>query len=798
MEISSAVCKSCEEPYSTRRIPRILDCGHCLCTACINCTIKSSKKCPVCNSIVAAFSTSSFPVDESVVNIIKTVENNMNGEDNSPRLQIQLDEMPTRKTADLLFSEMNENGESPQVENVLSGTYDTLSSWVNGNGKSAKLEGISSRSEPLLSLKSSENGKDVRLGEIPSKTIDLLFSEPNESGKDILLGEISPIAVDLLSSGVNDSREAVQLEEICHRTDDLLFLSRSENGETYGDSGGLKSRRADVIINRSPYKDANQVSTAEAISVSVDFVSASYFKEKAVQQYSRHREYCLADNYQKTLSSQRGHCQRKNDRELSAQRNKLLVGVSEEPLQIIFNHASTSSRGNRADNVSDFYDRYADTRLIKRSNIPRVITRSPEMTHVERECVGRCPQHDRPISFMCMPCNMWGCKSCPIHPEGNDQCFLLDPLVALRTFKLIFSYDVSAYTENVERVKKSLEREMSSIDTITSFYKNKAAIIRAELESIENNIEEIRTYAEIPINSNTELCTSLQELKNSYRHSRDSYSYTETVHTMEVLRNCQKLLEKYPMSNVGIPLIPNIRLNKLQDIIGLLEAGAPLYGIQEGNGGKRFSQLTLCEDQLLLHCLREDVHPNEGVALLPISYTVLREMVPEVNTTLFMDIGWAGERRGRVFVRIFGNNPRGRQAIYLCSGEKRKSYRNTIFYHKTEYSSWMSSHTQEILYGGDYENNDGTGGKAIVEDITNGGVYKHSEAAGLMAGYPSHEYWRAGAFHFYTYGDWRKYTETGFGTVTEGLEILRTAAKQDPVSTSYICDSGLVIPVQSL
>ncbi|XP_064102777.1 uncharacterized protein LOC135212951 isoform X2 [Macrobrachium nipponense] len=416
----------------------------------------------------------------------------------------------------------------------------------------------------------------------------------------------------------------------------------------------------------------------------------------------------------------------------------------------------------------------------------------------EDNASGQCPDHSLPYSFVCLTCNVWGCPSCSEDDHREDalaSCFIVHTQEGVRVLKLTFKDTARKLMKDAMRIKKMVCREASAAKTVFDHYEKRAADMRRELTVVENNMSELRkilmTEDEVKVDARTVITT----LKDTYARIRRSDNCGDLISAMNSLSTCSSILDQYSGKNPQIvTVMPNILLDKKEEIISLLIEGAPVYGMQERNGTKQYAQLSLGDEGILVHCLREDVYPNDGVAILAHQFDSLSAMLPQESPAIFLDIGWAGENRGRVYVKLFGTTPRSRQAILLCSGEKGHSYRNTSFYEHQVTSSRWSAKRHAILYGGDYEENDGSGGKAILENILDGEEYTHPAEEGLMVSWPAADYWRAGSFGFYLTADTAKTVDTAFGVVSRRLGILKAAAEQDPVTNAYVSDCGFVIP----
>lgn len=168
----------------------------------------------------------------------------------------------------------------------------------------------------------------------------------------------------------------------------------------------------------------------------------------------------------------------------------------------------------------------------------------------------------------------------------------------------------------------------------------------------------------------------------------------------------------------------------------------------------------------------------------------VRAQVPRESPTAFLELEWEGSSQGRVLFSMMGDTARGRQFLQLCSGEAGPCYRGTCMFQAERVGG-----KGEIIRGGDYENNDGTGGTALVEDIGTGGEHMHEAVSGLLVGAHSDQRHRLAVFGVIL-SPWPEHrTDTAFGMVTRGLATLRAAARHSPVTEVLVADCGLVLPL---
>nr|XP_053631801.1 tripartite motif-containing protein 5-like [Cherax quadricarinatus] len=62
-------CGVCDEPYSSRRTPRNLECGHTFCSACMTQVLARDRRCPECRASITAISVTSLPISYAILRL---------------------------------------------------------------------------------------------------------------------------------------------------------------------------------------------------------------------------------------------------------------------------------------------------------------------------------------------------------------------------------------------------------------------------------------------------------------------------------------------------------------------------------------------------------------------------------------------------------------------------------------------------------------------------------------------------------------------------------------------------------
>ena len=157
---------------------------------------------------------------------------------------------------------------------------------------------------------------------------------------------------------------------------------------------------------------------------------------------------------------------------------------------------------------------------------------------------------------------------------------------------------------------------------------------------------------------------------------------------------------------------------------------------------------------------------------------------------MFFDVSWDAIHRGKVYIRLLGDAGRTLQFLYLCTGEKGPSYASTRFLEVIR-----KGEQGEQIWGGDYENDDGSGGAALP-GMTRGDENYRNVRAGLVGGfyYPGYGCDHNPAqFGVYT-RDMVGFSEmSSIGEILSGLEWMLSVRDLDDVCSACVSDCGLVL-----
>jgi len=205
--------------------------------------------------------------------------------------------------------------------------------------------------------------------------------------------------------------------------------------------------------------------------------------------------------------------------------------------------------------------------------------------------------------------------------------------------------------------------------------------------------------------------------------------------------------------------------------------------IHNTSKGPQCTCLTVKDGLLHLHALQDAPAPPNSLTL---PYESVRQLVEVSSALLFIDMNWPERGTERIYIRLFGNTPRGQQFFWLCTGEKGPSYHSSSLE-----GIFNSGKPGEGFVGGNYDKKDAA---VLIEDLKVGGEYTKPITAGLVAGNVNAK------FGIYV-RDENTECHVSFGHVEKGLDILLGGMhvimmkKGGDVREVRVVDCGVVVPV---
>ncbi|XP_068223839.1 E3 ubiquitin-protein ligase TRIM21-like [Palaemon carinicauda] len=234
---------------------------------------------------------------------------------------------------------------------------------------------------------------------------------------------------------------------------------------------------------------------------------------------------------------------------------------------------------------------------------------------------------------------------------------------------------------------------------------------------------------------------------------------------------------------------------------GLLVTGSPerhlaregkLCAVQEREGRTSYGKITLTDDgKVCLHRLRQDLGPPANA--LTISYDDVASLTDMSVNVAFLELAAEERTIKRLYIRLSPFTKFGQHFVALCTGEMGPSYANTIVLDVMR----KDSPTGERVLFGDYENNDGSGGKALMPGLNWSewvkGTYISPAVAGAVGSVLGTEE-NAAQFVILTKSCSGQNLGGCFGVVEEGLDHLNeTVSLYSNIRDVYIKDCGVVV-----
>ncbi|XP_068232317.1 uncharacterized protein [Palaemon carinicauda] len=448
---------------------------------------------------------------------------------------------------------------------------------------------------------------------------------------------------------------------------------------------------------------------------------------------------------------------------------------------------------NEKQNTGDIYNfpvNYQLLRLSRSTNIEEMhipgkmtlmsIAEEPFSDSLLKVC--NCNVHNSPLALFCCTCNVWICQDClvldhVIPPRG--VCKVIGIAEALERIRTKYGQTASHILKEIEDVKRKFEFEIQIHDICLKHCSKERSHVRLieEIESLlagkreENELEVIQAKAR------------WQKLTDSaHEATLDVGQLTQCCNDLLVFQEDLKavvVMERRRLSAAMHPMLKHWRL----DLKKLAEGRQPVYALLEENEVCRWADVAVRDNRLLLYSLNEGKPPAGGVT---VPYEYAKKLILSSEPTIYLEMKVAEENvSGRVYVRLTWDCPSVRQMLLMCSGEKGISLKNTGFFKYDRESG--------LLSGGDYENNDGTGGTPIISGLADEDepctTYHDRLKIGALLGEKTSTKFH---FNFKVAEDELPYT---IGYVSAGLKVLKAVIKLDLVSETVIKDCGVCIPM---
>lgn len=403
----------------------------------------------------------------------------------------------------------------------------------------------------------------------------------------------------------------------------------------------------------------------------------------------------------------------------------------------------------------------------------------------------------------CATCQKWVCDKCgKIDHCEQRGCFLIAKKEALTQMRDAHLSGVNATRETIDNTLREMQMYEEQLGAFS-------LTMQAAFEAIGPEKERVRAMMQKGKDKKKELEAAVSAMANdkilpdalsSLRNVEELNSKTR----LEIATNASKLLDNKRVIHITKEiLLSTVQLKMLAESEN--NEAVVVLASHTVSGTVLYSRMTVEGGRIYVHSLERIKTVPKGSRAMPL--TSVQSCLDRVSALTFLDIGWGGNIKGRLYIRLLGDTLRGRQFLMLCTGEVGPSFRNTTF-HRV----WWKGLAGEHIWGGDYDKGDGSGGAPVVK-ITD--AEKSSLPSGrtlaITAGLVAGRYEKtnlSSIFRIYTKGaktvtnESQRYStgnttevsdEAAFGRVEYGLDILESAVNHNNIKDITIYDCGVVI-----
>ncbi|KAG0692889.1 NK-tumor recognition protein [Chionoecetes opilio] len=214
-----------------------------------------------------------------------------------------------------------------------------------------------------------------------------------------------------------------------------------------------------------------------------------------------------------------------------------------------------------------------------------------------------------------------------------------------------------------------------------------------------------------------------------------------------------------------------------------------VFAVHTTEGRSRHARISFEDERLYLHCLLDQRRQTRRS--LPRGAVTLQ--VDEVAAAappcqVFLLLGWPGSAPRRVLICLSPDTPYGRQFLLLCTGQRGPCYNGTKLFMVME-----EGEPGESVWGGDYEENNGAGGAALLPDLDKGEYGKSCMAGDVGLGWYDPALGCGAQFLIITKDQPGRSLPGVFGKVVGGLEVVAEAAGHRPITEVTVVDCGVVV-----
>lgn len=363
---------------------------------------------------------------------------------------------------------------------------------------------------------------------------------------------------------------------------------------------------------------------------------------------------------------------------------------------------------------------------------------------------------------------------------------------------------LNALVKSHIKVIKELKNEQSRVLTAQvngQEQRKQRENVKQHLASI-STAQEMVTAIEMADSSNTALEHWVKKCQECFPDVRVVYTSRKERRTtkkmLELVEKEEKSDESTPvcLGNVASTIMKKVQwvtnilsveeLRPLSKVMKTLLDAGRVMGVQEHQGHARSARMTLHNNKLHLHVLHDHPTPDNTYTL---EHSCLMKLVDYSCAQVFLDFGWEGEMRGRVYIELNPDTGLARQFLMLCTGERGFSYHSTRLLEVVK-----QGHPGDYVCGGDYEKDTGDGGAPLLPGLQEDHDYERLAKSGLVGTLFTPGSPHCAQFYICIRDEDSSYGFT-FGEVVSGLEVVKAATKLKNIADVKVVDCGVVLPL---
>ncbi|XP_045583189.1 uncharacterized protein [Procambarus clarkii] len=394
----------------------------------------------------------------------------------------------------------------------------------------------------------------------------------------------------------------------------------------------------------------------------------------------------------------------------------------------------------------------------------------------------KCLEAGATVSSFCVSCQAWVCYQCSKIDHGKRECYLTSVDETVSEMKQVKKSRADAVCKTLRESSNEIRNYHEKLETCLIAMHITVDCIKREQKRVEDILQEGKvTEAKVQsVSAGLSGANNLPNMLKVFKTVDDSISASQQWASNTDLT---------PMDQNSNMLLKELLYTMVQ--LHSASGGGPNTGVLASttiNSTPVYANLVCEGKRIHVHSLQQ-LYPTSGTRAVPLKF--VKFCIDSTSALTFLDLSWGCSFRGRVYIRLIGNTVRGRQFLKLCTGEMGPSFHNSHF-HRV----WWKGLPGEHIWGGDYDQGNGSGGTSIMESTENEKSHafgrKSPVIAGLVAGCYEKEK-PSSLFRIYTKDDKSADEEAAFGQVEYGLNVIDAALTQNNINDVVISDCGVVI-----